>query len=318
MKSAREHLLSVLEILDDDSSKGTLADGLDRWLASVELRTKLPREHRQSLSPRTLAAHRYAAVFLVSELGHVSIEEMCELQVIDAFEAISRGSWHAVGTSWQAALSWLDVADAMPDRKMWANKRAPLTWDPDDYQRAFRALTAGYERAKVLRRGGSIAVSRCALFVAVSGLRVGEAVGIRREDIARGWVTVHGKTGERRIPLTRAMKQVIEECPSAGRLFPGRKGSTTPHVLATSVSKHVRRSCDRAGLDHVHTHWLRHAFASWLAQQGYKLLSISRLLGHSSVATTEKYYLHVADSDLEVAAEAVGDALTQGQISFGW
>ena len=47
-------------------------------------------------------------------------------------------------------------------------------------------------------------------------------------------------------------------------------------------------------------HDLRHAFATRLIRKGVDLYRVSRLLGHSSVTTTERY-LHLATDDLEAA-----------------
>ncbi|MCH9680373.1 MAG: site-specific integrase, partial [Deltaproteobacteria bacterium] len=165
-----------------------------------------------------------------------------------------------------------------------------------------------------LRRGGSLSVSACALLVAVLGLRVGEAVGLRLGNVRADWLVVSGKSGEREVPLTSAAKEVLglssAETPEAW-LFPSRKGSACPHVRESSVTHHVRRVCDGAGLHHVHTHWLRHAYASWLVCNGFKLKTVSRLLGHTSVWTTERYYVHLTDREQHEAAEAVGRSLTR-------
>ncbi|MCH9683736.1 MAG: site-specific integrase [Deltaproteobacteria bacterium] len=314
----RQQLSEILALVDD-APEGDVADGLTRWLDEVERRAALRLGHRDRLSPRTVEAYRYSAALLAVELGGVELAQLDESLVLKALDSVSRGSWHCVGTSWQAALSWLGLAEVMPDRRHWANRPEPLTWDPEDYDRAFGALALAYDRATVLKRGGSISVSLCAVLVAVLGLRVGEVVGLRRSDVRRGWITVTGKTGERRVPLTTAAREIVELCPGKeprSFLFPSRKGSKHPHIRESSVSHHVRRVCDDAGLPHVHTHWLRHAYASWLASKGYSLTVISRLLGHTSVATTARYYLHVADKEQEVAAEAVGQALTRGQLAL--
>jgi hypothetical protein len=63
---------------------------------------------------------------------------------------------------------------------------------------------------------------------------------------------------------------------------------------------------EAAGLDGVRVHDLRHTHASWLLAGGADLQAVKECLGHSSIATTEKY-LH----SLPTADETALDALTK-------
>ena len=74
-------------------------------------------------------------------------------------------------------------------------------------------------------------------------------------------------------------------------LFPGRT-SDVPFA-ATTIQKVCKSAAIKAGLqNHISPHTLRHSFATHLLEAGVDLLTISRLLGHSSFSTTMKY-LHV-------------------------
>jgi integrase len=48
-------------------------------------------------------------------------------------------------------------------------------------------------------------------------------------------------------------------------------------------------ACEFAGVGHVRLHDLRHTYASWLVQNGVSLQEVQRLLGHSSITTTQRY-----------------------------
>ena len=63
-----------------------------------------------------------------------------------------------------------------------------------------------------------------------------------------------------------------------------------------------------ADLEDVHLHDLRHTVASLALRQGETVLVIGRLLGHRDPETTLKY-IHLADTMVRDAAEAVGAAL---------
>jgi integrase/recombinase XerC len=138
-----------------------------------------------------------------------------------------------------------------------------------------------------------------------SGLRVGEVEGLRREALRAktGWVRVLGKGGkERFVPLTEAASQALESYlgnrPVASDpeiLFMGVRG--TP-LTARSIARILARQFIRAAqlspewVDanrRVSPHALRHSFATHLLSAGADLRSIQELLGHSRLATTQRY-----------------------------
>jgi len=72
---------------------------------------------------------------------------------------------------------------------------------------------------------------------------------------------------------------------------------------------------ERAGLNDVRLHDLRHTFASLGAGSGMGLPIIGALLGHREARTTQRY-AHLADDPLRVASEAIGGqiaALLRGE-----
>lgn len=84
-------------------------------------------------------------------------------------------------------------------------------------------------------------------------------------------------------------------------------GETGMPLRNTNWSGRVwRPSVELAGVGHVRIHDLRHTYASWLLQSGIPLAEVGRLLGHVSVATTQKY-AHLSD----VPSAAVLAALSQ-------
>lgn len=145
-----------------------------------------------------------------------------------------------------------------------------------------------------------------------SGLRVGEALALRPADVdldagtirvLRGkggkartvgidatacgvlarWVDWHRRNGTgRRVPLF---------CTLAGEPLSDR------YVRAM-----VKRMAARAGIaKRVHPHSLRHTHASELASEGVPMNLLQAQLGHSSLATTDRYVRHIAPAQLVAA-----------------
>ena len=67
-------------------------------------------------------------------------------------------------------------------------------------------------------------------------------------------------------------------------------------LYAQYVRQMLRRMADRAGIEkRVHPHGLRHTFAKELRQAGVDVVTISKLLGHSSIAVTSRYLDHLTN-----------------------
>ena len=66
----------------------------------------------------------------------------------------------------------------------------------------------------------------------------------------------------------------------------------------------------KAGLnDRLHWHWLRSSFASWLVIDGVSIYAVSKLLGHSSVAITQKHYAHLPSENLHAEVNKISVSL---------
>src|SRR4051794_23965962 len=147
-----------------------------------------------------------------------------------------------------------------------------------------------------------------------AGLRISEALGIRRRDAPVGGVdsvTVVGKGGKvRGVPVLPAARQAVEEylalCPYVvkpeGPLFVGAKGGPlSPRMIQYAVAE-LRGAL---GLPESATpHALRHSFATHLLTRGGDLRAIQELLGHASLSTTQIYTAVDTERLLEVYRSA--------------
>jgi integrase/recombinase XerC len=137
-----------------------------------------------------------------------------------------------------------------------------------------------------------------------SGLRVRELVGLNDEslDLPQQLVRVFGKGRKQRVVpfgefAARALTAYLAERDRVGLAQPEDDGQTPVFLSirgrrlnARDVQRLVEKT--RLGLPsgrRLTAHTLRHSFATHLLERGADLRAIQELLGHSSLATTEKY-----------------------------
>jgi len=131
-----------------------------------------------------------------------------------------------------------------------------------------------------------------------SGLRISEALSLRRKDVAAAGdtLTVTGKGNKQRmVPvLPQVIKSITDYAalcplplPADGPLFIGtRGGPLSPRVVQLAMA----RLRGALGLpDNATPHALRHSFATHLLARGGDLRAIQELLGHASLSTTQIY-----------------------------
>lgn len=90
-------------------------------------------------------------------------------------------------------------------------------------------------------------------------------------------------------------------------MFPSHRTPERPHDPYLPLWDRVRTE---AGIEDVRLHDLRHNMASYAVMNGVPVPVVSRLLGHSNVGMTLRY-AHLADRDIEAAAERVGAAMAR-------
>ncbi len=134
-----------------------------------------------------------------------------------------------------------------------------------------------------------------------SGLRLQELINLKREDIDfdRNLLVVKkGKGKKDRVTIISEnlkidlLKYYSKSKFKTDYIFEGRKGKYTKKSVQKVLEKLGRKISIK-----VTPHILRHSFATHLLEQGTDIRYIQKLLGHSSVKTTE-IYTHVSTKDL--------------------
>jgi integrase/recombinase XerC len=269
----------------------------------------------RKMSPRTVEAYRRDVVQFLSFLaahrgGAPSLKELAALEPTDvrAYMAARR----AEGISGRSLMRMLAGArgfarflerngkgkvgalGAVRTPKIPKTLPRPLSIGAAK-QMADPALAAGDERPQWIH-------ARDAAVLALlygGGLRISEALGLRRGDFAgsaRDVITVTGKGGKQRmVPVLPQVQDLVADylalCPHEfgddGPLFVGAKGGPlSPRIVQLAMA----RLRGALGLPETATpHALRHSFATHLLARGGDLRSIQELLGHASLATTQIY-----------------------------
>lgn len=164
---------------------------------------------------------------------------------------------------------------------------------------ALREAEADLEHPK------GIAVIRLLL---LTGFRRLEALSLEREWLLEEEDAVHfatTKTGAQRRVIGRTAVELLLSQPDTGSrfFFPADWGEG--HFVG--VVRVLDRVCERAGIEKVTPHVLRHTFASVAGGLGYSELTIAALLGHASRGITQRY-VHI-DEPLRAAATAVAQQI---------
>jgi integrase/recombinase XerC len=145
-----------------------------------------------------------------------------------------------------------------------------------------------------------------------SGLRISEALGLKRKDVgAHDVLAVTGKGNKTRMvpvlpPVAKLIADYVALCPldlpADGALFVGaRGGPLSPRIVQLAMA----RLRGVLGLPDTATpHALRHSFATHLLARGGDLRAIQELLGHASLSTTQIYTAVDAERLLKVYSSA--------------
>ena len=157
------------------------------------------------------------------------------------------------------------------------------------------------------------------------GVRIGEALGFRHEDmvIAEQAVTVTPRPNDNRARAKAGISRTIPASAELMRLYAdyltreyGSLDSDYVFVNLWSqpygrpwtyaaVYNLVLRLRERTGID-FGPHQYRHTYATWLLRRGAGMETVKECLGHASITTTIDTYGHLTVEDARQALEAAG------------
>jgi integrase len=147
------------------------------------------------------------------------------------------------------------------------------------------------------------------LLVAKTGMRFSEALAITPDDfdfarqtlsISKTWdykgdggfLPTKNKSSVRKIQIDWQIvvkfSELMKGLPEDKPIFIGES-----KIYNSTVNDALTRHCRECGIPEISIHGLRHTHASLLLYAGVSIASVARRLGHASMTTTQKTYLHI-------------------------
>lgn len=148
------------------------------------------------------------------------------------------------------------------------------------------------EYNKLLKIAPPLARNRL-IFLANTGLRASEFAGLARIEPSAASVTIIGKGRKRRtVPLNHNTRQILPDLVICSK---------------NALDMQFKRLARRAKIPLFGPHACRHYFATKLLLKGVSMVIVSKLLGHSSVRTTEQCYAHILPEHIANATDVLDD-----------
>lgn len=221
-----------------------------------------------------------------------AITDVYSLKVTDiSQELLERYSNHLQKSHLTAATASLYLSK-LKSWCRWAKRNGTIRKEPsenvdnirsDTKRRVF--LTEEELRILIEHTNPDNVFERMFIFSCLTGLRLIDMSNLNYSDIDGDQIILRQqKTGEYvYIPLSEDARNIISPF-AAGRVF------VEGTIYDYTANQHIRRWCKRAGITkHVTMHTARHTFAVLLLTRGVDIYTVSRLLGHTSIATTQIY-----------------------------
>ena len=156
-----------------------------------------------------------------------------------------------------------------------------------------------------------------------TGMRAGELLALTPEDIERDNMVIHITKGYAVVDGTEMF--LTPKTPSSKRdieinsqlhdellkyidgMVIGRKERLF-YFQRAGMLKEFHKISDKAGLEQIRIHDLRHSHASWLIHKGIPITAISKRLGHRNPATTLRVYSHLMPGDERSVADKIEES----------
>lgn len=138
-----------------------------------------------------------------------------------------------------------------------------------------------------------------------TGIRIGELANLMVEDVLDTELQIAAQEGhaERSVPLNKAAKEALNHYLEARGESTLNKALFITKTGKPLLIRNIRTAIDRyfriAGIDGAKVNDLRHTFIAHHLMAGTPITTLSKLVGHKRLSTTEKYLELVKDKQME-------------------
>lgn len=210
-------------------------------------------------------------------------------------EAVTPQALEAFISAQTGAQTKKSVRTAARSFYTWAHKRGLVETnpaadlDPVSIPYSIPRVAKDYELARVLNRPMSMEARAAVTLARLGCLRLAEITTLRTDHRDGDAIRFEGKGGRERVvylhPDLDGALRGLQAMQGRGYFFPGRYGG---HASTSFVYKLIRETTG------YNPHALRHAGATAAYQATGDLRAVQEMLGHASIATTQRY-LHLDD-----------------------
>lgn len=281
-----------------------VSDGME-WTPILAAYAKSQRS--ANLSEKTIQNRHECLVMLAARSGkrleHITIDDLEDLLSRTHHRSgkpLAQGTMQSERSYLQSFFKWAK------DRRYRKGDPAKKLRKVRMTRRKPRPLHAGQIDA-MLDTGAYLRTRDIITIAALTGLRLGEVVKLRGEDIDRSGMTIRAvRKGDLhwRGSFPVGLLPLLERYPESGWWFPSpypnkQFPSGGGHILMASASDAVSKAIRRAGITdpNITGHSLRHYLATTMLREGANLRVVQETLGHASLATTQ-LYAGVTDEEL--------------------
>src|SRR5262249_18769432 len=290
---ARERLSVLMQQNSKSTTKLTFVELFERWKQAV-----VP-----TLKDSTADHHTYnIRSYLVPAFGTREVSEITrydvELFLAGKAKQYCRNTIRGMRASLMKLLGWAVACDWIP-KNVCAGVRLPLAGSK------VKRVILTPEQVIQLAQRMKEPYSTLVLFIAVTGLRISEASGIKWSDFEGNILHIQRRVYKRRvgdtktegstraIPIPEALLQRMRVLGDGEWIFRSRAG--TPVDSQNARHRSLSPAAKALGIPRLSWHDFRHTLGTHLKRHPIKV--VSGILGHSDVETTLKIYQHVETED---------------------
>jgi integrase/recombinase XerD len=250
----------------------------------------------QNVSPRTIKYFRFCYMSWVRLVGSRPTKQNCNDYVISLRESgISINTINSYIRGLNSFFTWLHENEHISERLRMRPLKAP--------QRVLKVFSDSQIRLLLSFKPRTFHEHRLHAMVCLAldtGCRVDELITLRKPDVdfQNLLIKVTGKgSKERVVPISLECRKVLFKFLQRHELefvFPTLHGGK---VYYRSALTQFKKLCKRQGIWGVRLSWhtLRHTFATCYLRDGGNIIYLSRILGHTSVNTTQMYVQNNTD-----------------------